>query len=426
MNITRATHPLKGEIKVPGDKSISHRSIMFGALSKGDTQVTNFLNADDCLSTISCFRQLGINIDANPDEIVIHGKGLYGLKPSKDMLYTGNSGTTTRLISGILAAQNFETSLTGDASIEKRPMKRIITPLSLMGSKIESIKGNDCAPLKITGQPLHGISYQSPIASAQVKSAILLAGLYADGETRVTEPALSRNHTELMLKGFGADIQNKGLTAIIKPAKELYACEIKVPSDISSAAYWIAAALLVPGSELLIKNVGINETRAGILRIVKEMGGYIEYINERKAGGEAVADLYVKHSSLHGTSIFGEIIPTLIDEIPILCVLAAYAEGQTVIRDAADLHNKECDRIEAMVTNLKTLGVDATALEDGMIINGNGQMNGGIVDSYMDHRIAMSFAIGALMCKDEITIKNPDCISISYPGFFDTLHQLMK
>lgn len=426
--ISPSTSPIKGTVTVPGDKSISHRSIMFGALSKGDTHITNFLMADDCLSTIDCFRKMDVDIDVSPDEIVVHGKGLHGLKAPADTLYTGNSGTTTRLISGILAAQNFSVRLTGDASIEKRPMKRVMTPLSMMGADIKSERDNGCAPLLINGTKLHGIDYVSPVASAQVKSSILLAGLYADGKTTVTEPALSRNHTELMLKGFGADVSSEGLCATIHPAEELYACDISVPSDISSAAYFIAAALLVPGSELLIKNVGINPTRAGIIEVVKNMGGKISLENVRSSGGEETADLLVSCSrdKLKGTTIGGDIIPTLIDEIPVIAVLAAFAEGQTVIKDATELHVKECDRIDAVSTNMKKLGIDITPTDDGMIINGSGHVSGGTIESYNDHRISMSFAIAALAADSAITINNPECVSISWPDFFDMLHELSQ
>ncbi|MCR5011061.1 MAG: 3-phosphoshikimate 1-carboxyvinyltransferase [Lachnospiraceae bacterium] len=426
--ISPSTAPIKGTVNVPGDKSISHRSIMFGALSKGDTHVTNFLMADDCLSTIDCFRKMGISIDVIPELITVHGKGLHGLTVPSDTLYTGNSGTTTRLISGILAAQDFNVRLTGDASIEKRPMKRIMTPLSMMGADIKSERENGCAPLLINGTKLHGIDYVSPVASAQVKSSILLAGLYAEGTTSVTEPALSRNHTELMLRGFGADVSSEGLCATIQPADELHACDVSVPSDISSAAYFIAAALLVPGSELMIKNVGINPTRAGIVEVVKNMGGRISLENVRTSGGEETADLLVRYSRdvLKGTTISGDIIPTLIDEIPVIAVLAALADGQTVIKDAAELHVKECDRIDAVSTNMKKLGVDITPTEDGMIINGSEHISGGVIESCNDHRIAMSFAIAALAADSDITIINPECVSISWPGFFGMFEELRR
>ena len=367
--ILQRANKLQGEITVPGDKSISHRAVMFGSLAKGTTRVTHFLQGADCLSTISCFQKMGIEIENTPEEILIHGKGLYGLSAPAQVLDAGNSGTTTRLISGILAAQNFNVTLTGDASICKRPMKRIITPLSMMGAKITSKNGNDCAPLLIEGTALNGIHYDSPVASAQVKSSVLLAGLYAEGATSVTEPFLSRNHTELMLSAFGATVTSEDTTATILPHPDLHGLEINVPGDISSAAYFIAAGLIVPNSEILIKNVGINPTRDGILKVALEMGGNIEILNKRIDGGELTADLLIKSSSLHGTTIEGEIIPTLIDEIPVIAVMAAYADGTTTIKDSAELKVKESNRIDVMVRSLSAMGADVQATEDGMIIH---------------------------------------------------------
>jgi len=421
MKLFNKQTPIKGEINIPGDKSISHRSIMFGSLAKGSTKISNFLHAEDCLSTISCFRKMGIEVAIDKNEVIVHGKGLHGLSAPKDLLYTGNSGTTTRLISGILAAQKFDCRLTGDESIERRPMKRILTPLREMGANITSIRNNDCAPLEIKGSALHGIHYHSPIASAQVKSAILLAGLYADGETSVTEPALSRNHTELMLKNFGCDIDSLGKTATLKPGNELYACDIIVPSDISSAAFFIVAGLVTPNSELLIRNVGINPTRSGIIKVVQDMNGNIELLNQRLSGGEPVADILVKSSNLIATTIEGDIIPTLIDEIPALCILASLAKGTTIIKDAAELKVKESDRITAMCENLNNLGIKATPTEDGMIIEGSDHICGGKIKSYGDHRIAMSFAIASLISDSGIAIDDFECINISYPKFFETL-----
>ena len=415
----------KGEITIPGDKSISHRAVMFGALAKGTTKVTGFLKGADCLSTIACFKQLGINIEEQNNQIYIHGKGLHVLSASASSLDTGNSGTTTRLISGILAGQNFTTELNGDASIQKRPMRRIIEPLSLMGASIESIRGNDCAPLRITGKPLHGISYQSKVASAQVKSAILLAGLYADSKTSVTEPAISRNHTEIMLGSFGAKVESVGLTATVYPEPDLYACDINVPGDISSAAYFIAAGLIVPGSEILIKNVGINPTRDGIIRVAKEMGGNITLLNVNHSG-EPTADILVKHSNLHGITIGGDIIPTLIDEIPVIAIMAAYADGTTIIKDAAELKVKESNRIDVMVDNLTAMGCDITGTDDGMIINGGKELHGAVIDSHMDHRIAMSFAIASLACEGTTTIQGAECVEISYPKFYKDLKGLCE
>ena len=413
-------HRLRGEVTIPGDKSISHRAVMFGALAKGKTEISGFLRGADCLSTISCFRQLGISIEEKADKITVHGKGLHGLTAPADTLNTGNSGTTTRLISGILAGQPFPSVLNGDASIQKRPMGRIITPLSQMGASIRSINGTGCAPLAITGGPLHGISYRSPVASAQVKSAVLLAGLYADGETSVTEPALSRNHTELMLGTFGADIRSEGLTATVKPEPCLHGMEILVPGDISSAAYFIAAGCLVPDAEILIRNVGINPTRAGILQVAKEMGADITLLNE-KTDGEPVADLLVKSGSLHGVAIGGDIIPTLIDELPVIAVMAAAAKGTTVIKDAAELKVKESDRIAAMTENLSAMGCDITATEDGMIINGGNTLHGAVIDSHRDHRIAMSFAVAAMIADGKTEIKDAECVDISYPDFYRDL-----
>lgn len=416
---------MSGEVTIPGDKSISHRAVMFGSLADGLTEVTNFLQGADCLSTIDAFRKMGIEIENTPEKILIHGKGLHGLKEPSSVLDMGNSGTTTRLISGILAGQSFESTLTGDASIQKRPMRRIMEPLSMMGGNIVSVNGNDCAPLHITGAPLHGIHYHSKVASAQVKSAVLLAGLYADGETLVTEPSLSRNHTEIMLRYFGADLSSEDKTAKVCPEPHLKGQKIHVPGDISSAAYFIAAGLLVPGAEILIKNVGINPTRDGILKVAKEMGGNITLLNENY-DGEPTADLLVKHSHLHGITIEGDIIPTLIDELPVINIMAACAEGTTVIRDAAELKVKESNRIDVMVQYLSAMGCDITGTDDGMIIVGGQTLHGTEVDSHLDHRIAMSFAIASLIAEGETEIKGSDVVTISYPDFYAELARLCQ
>lgn len=418
------THSLKGEVTVPGDKSISHRAVMFGALADGTTEITNFLQGADCLSTIDCFRRLGIEIENTADIIRIHGKGLHGLKKSDTMLDVGNSGTTTRLISGILAGQPFETSLTGDASIQSRPMKRIIEPLTMMGADIKSMCGNGCAPLLISPAALHGIHYESKVASAQVKSCILLAGLYADGETSVTEPSVSRNHTELMLRGFGADITSAGNTASIRPGASLHGQKITVPGDISSAAYFIAAGLLVPGSEILIKNVGINPTRDGILRVCQAMNADLTLLNKRENSGEPVADILVRHSSLKAAVIEGDIIPTLIDELPMIAVMACFAEGTTIIRDAAELKVKESDRITVMTDNLSRMGAHITGTDDGFIIEGGYPLHGTLIDSHADHRIAMSLAVAALAADGETEISGAECVEISYPEFYQDLKKL--
>ena len=422
MEIKKLTN-LHGEITVPGDKSISHRAVMFGSLAKGTTRITLFLEVADCLSTISCFRKMGIDIENNNGEILVHGKGLRGLSSPTDILDVGNSGTTTRLISGILAGQNFVSELTGDDSIQSRPMKRIMTPLLSMGADITSIKGNNCVPLRIAGHPLKAIHYDSPVASAQVKSCVLLAGMYSDGVTSVTEPVLSRNHTEIMLNYFGAQVTSEGTTASIVPEPSLHAREITVPGDISSAAYFIAAGLLVPGSEILLKNVGINPTRDGLLRVCKDMGADITMLNVNM-DGEPTADLLVRTSSLHGTTVGGEIIPTLIDEIPMIAVMAAFAEGTTIIKDAKELKVKESDRILVMAENLSRMGADITPTDDGMIIHGGKPLHGAEIDSYLDHRVAMSFAIAGLLCDGPLSIKGGDCVKISYPEFYEDLYVL--
>jgi 3-phosphoshikimate 1-carboxyvinyltransferase len=415
---------LRGELAIPGDKSISHRAIMFGALADGLTEITNFLQGADCLSTISCFQAMGVDIENREGQVLIHGVGLHGLKAPQNMLDVGNSGTTTRLISGILAGQPFTSSLNGDASIQKRPMKRIMEPLSQMGADIRSLKNNGCAPLSIHPGKLHGISYQSPVASAQVKSCVLLAGLYADGSTSVTEPALSRNHTELMLRGFGADVTSHGTTATITPEPHLRGQKIAVPGDISSAAYWIAAALAVPNSELCLKNVGINPTRDGILRVAEAMGANLRRENIHTVSGELVCDLTVTSSELHGTVIEGELIPTLIDEIPVIAVLACFAKGETVIKDAAELKVKESNRIDTVVEGLRAMGADVTPTEDGMVIQGGNTLHGAVIDSHLDHRIAMSFAVAGLLCEEPTTIKNADSVAISYPDFYESLQKI--
>ena len=417
-------YPLRGELEIPGDKSISHRAIMFGSLAEGTTEITHFLQGADCLSTISCFQKLGIDIENRTDKILIYGKGLHGLSAPAEILDCGNSGTTTRLISGILSGQQFTSTLTGDSSIQKRPMKRIMDPLCQMGADITSVRGNNCAPLTIKGSKLKGIHYHSPIASAQVKSAILLAGLYADGETKVTEPYISRNHSEIMLSHFGASVRTDNTTAIVLPEPVLKGQKIAVPGDISSAAYFIAAGLLIPGSEILLKNVGINPTRDGILRVAKEMGGNIELLNVNTDNGEPTADLLIKFSALKGITIGGEIIPTLIDEIPIIAIMAAFARGTTVIKDAAELKVKESDRIQVMVDNLKAMGADIESTDDGMIIHGGKDLHGAIIDSHKDHRIAMSFAIASLLADGHMTILDKDCVNISFPSFYSDLNRL--
>lgn len=411
---------LEGTFPIPSDKSISHRSVMFGSLALGTTHISNFLMGDDCLSTISCFRKLGVPIQIEGDTVTVEGKGLHGLSPSEDILDCGNSGTTVRLISGILSGQAFSTTLTGDASIQKRPMKRIIKPLSEMGATLVAKEDNFC-PMTIHPHALKGICYHSPVASAQVKSSILLAGLYADGPTTVIEPAISRDHTERMLTAFGANVTREGTAVTIEPCKELYATDIVVPGDISSAAFFMVAGLITPDSDLIIQNVGINPTRRGILDVLLAMGGDITCFNEKEVCGEPVCDMRVRYSKLHATTVEGTIIPTLIDEIPAITVAALFAEGTTYIKDAAELRVKESDRIEALYTELSKMGAHITPLADGMIIEGGFPLKGATVESYHDHRIAMALAIAACNAQSPSTLLHPDCVSISFPNFYSLL-----
>lgn len=424
--IFKKTKHLKGEITVPGDKSISHRSIMLGSIASGVTEVHGFLNGADCISSMNCFRQMGVDIDYDGSIVTIHGNGLHGLKAPADTLDVGNSGTTTRLMSGILAAQNFSSRVIGDNSICRRPMKRIITPLAMMGADITSERGNDCAPLIINGRKLKGIHYDSPVASAQVKSCVLLAGLYADGETSVTEPYVSRNHTELMLNAFGGSCTTLGTTATVTSDPVLTGQKIVVPGDISSAAYFLVAGLIAENSEITIKNVGINPTRDGIIDVIKMMGGDITFANVNADSGEPTADITVKTSSLKGCVIAGDIIPKLIDEIPVIAILACFAEGETVIKDAAELKVKESNRIDVMVNNLSAMGADITGTDDGMIIRGGKPLHSAVIHSKKDHRIAMSFAVAAMCAEGETEILDANCVNISYPDFYRDLENLQK
>ena len=418
------TNPLHGELMIPGDKSISHRSVMFASLAKGTSHIKGFLPGADCLSTIHCFRQMGIEIYQEESMVTVTGQGMRGLKKPKSILDCGNSGTTTRLISGILAGQNFTSTLTGDESIQKRPMKRIILPLTQMGASIASLRDNGCAPLQITGRPLHGITYHSPVASAQVKSAILLAGLYAEGETSVIEPSVSRNHTEIMLKAFGANVSCHDTTASVHHTDELFASNIEVPGDISSAAYFIVAALMIPNSDIILHNVGINPTRDGLLRAIEMMGGKIEILSIKNEDTEAIADLHIKSQNLHGATFGGDIIPTMIDEIPALAALACFAEGETIIKDAEELKVKESNRIKVMVEELSKMGAQIEETEDGMIIHGKHSLHSAQIDSHKDHRIAMTFSILSRAIGQDLPIIDKDCVKISYPNFYEHLHSL--
>lgn len=409
-----------GQIKVPGDKSISHRAVMLGSLANGVTEISGFLKGADCLSTIDCFRKMGIDIDINGENVTVHGNGLRGLKKPDEMLYTGNSGTTTRLLCGILAGQNFDTSITGDASIQKRPMGRVVKPLSMMGAKIE----NEYCPLYITGTKLHGIDYKMPVASAQVKTAIILAGLYADGETVIHEIEKSRDHTELMLSAMGADLTVDNLDITVKPTNDLTAFNVDVPGDISSAAFFLVLGAIMPNSQITVINVGINPTRTGIIDVLKDMGADITLENVHTSAGETVADITVRSSSLKGTTVGGDIIPRLIDELPIIAVAAVFANGQTVIKDAQELKVKETNRIRAVVDEFNKCGIDITETDDGMIINGGKSIHGADFKTYGDHRMAMSLTVLAQLADGESTLDDSDCACVSYPTFFDDFYKL--
>ena len=433
--LNQRTSPLRGEITVPGDKSISHRAVMLGSIASGNTEITGFLPGADCLSTVDCFRRLGVQIDvrAGDGRATVHGKGMRALSPASDpvSLYTGNSGTTTRIISGILAPQSFTSVISGDESISARPMRRIIDPLTRMGASIVSERGNGCAPLRITGRKLHGITYHSSVASAQVKSSILCAGLYAEGVTEVIEPSLSRDHTERMLRAFGGVVDSfedsDGWHARTVQCGDLCGRKVSVPGDISSAAYFIAAATLIPGSEILIRNVGINPTRAGLIDAALQMGASITMLNIRN-DAEPSADLLVRYAPLHGITIGGSLIPALIDEIPVLAVLAAAADGTTCIRDAGELRVKETDRINTISENLSAMGGTVFPQSDGLVIEGSGAGNlplkGALIRTGGDHRIAMAFSAAALCAEGSTVIDDDRCVDVSYPDFYRDLFSL--
>lgn len=421
--IKKNTGGLCGSVIIPPDKSISHRAIMLSSLATGRSVIKNFSKGEDPHSTLKIFKNLGTNISYKDEKtLIIDSNG--ELASPGAALDCGNSGTTMRLVSGILSGQKFESKLIGDASLSKRPMKRIIEPLTLMGANIKSTDGH--APLEIIGSKLHGINYTSKIASAQVKSSILLAGIGAEGETRFTEPYLSRNHTELMLKYLGADIICDGTTTQIHPS-ELAAREIEICGDISSAAYFIVAGLIVPNSDIILKNVGLNPTRCGILEVAAAMGGNVEILDKKEVSGELVGDMRIRFSQLKAMSIKGELIPRLIDELPVIAVLATQAAGQTIINDAQDLRNKESDRIKVTVTELKKMGADIEELADGFVITGKKVLKGGcLTDSYNDHRLGMSLYVAGLICQKEIAVNGFEWAGISFPEFenlFETLNR---
>ncbi|MFZ5942805.1 MAG: 3-phosphoshikimate 1-carboxyvinyltransferase [Bacillota bacterium] len=417
---------LQGEITVPGDKSISHRAIMLGAIAEGATEVTGFLMGEDCLSTVRCFRQLGINIHVDEEKVIIEGKGLDGLQEAEDILDVGNSGTTIRLISGILAGQDFTTFLTGDQSIRKRPMGRVANPLREMGALILGRQQGNLAPLAIRGGNLRQIKYNTPVASAQIKSAIMLAGLYARGTTEITEPARSRNHTELMLKSFGADVLEEDNTVSIQGGPRLIGQKITVPGDISSAAFFLTAGAIVPHSSLLIKNVGLNPTRTGIIDVLQAMGADLQIVNPIEKNGEIMGDIKIQHSSLKGIKIGGEIIPRLIDEIPVLAVAAVKASGVTEIRDAEELKVKESNRLAAIAKELNKMGARIEELPDGLRIYGGSRLVGSVCSSYNDHRIAMSLAVAGLCAEGQSIIEGADSIDVSFPGFKELLDSISQ
>ena len=417
---------VSGEIVVPGDKSISHRSIMLGAIANGVTTVRGFLRGEDNLSTMHAFRAMGVAINDDGETIRITGRGLHGLEEPGDVLDCGNSGTTIRLITGLLSGQSFFSVVTGDQYLRKRPMKRVVEPLSRMGARIAGRSGGTLAPLAISGGSLKGIDYQSPVSSAQIKSSLMLAGLYADGETTVSEPSLSRDHSERMFQLFGASLVRHDNGVTVRGGVELIAQEVTVPGDISSAAFFIVAALITPNSELLIKNVGVNPSRTGVIDILQAMGGNIQLLDLRDVSGEPVADILVRSSSLKGITISGSVVPRAIDEFPAICVAAARAEGVTIIRDAKELRVKETDRITAMAGNLRKLGIAVTESEDGMDITGSEQLAGCTVDSFGDHRIAMSMSVAALVASSAITVTDVSCVATSFPSFFPLLEKVAQ
>ena len=416
--------PLHGDIAVPGDKSIAHRAVIFGSIAQGCTRIFNLSGGEDNSRTVRAFRQLGVQIGRDGDAFCVDGKGFAGLRQATEAIDCGNSGTTIRLMSGLLAGLPFHSELDGDASIRQRPMQRVIDPLTLMGAKIRSKSGNGLAPLEIDGGGLHGMHYRMPIASAQVKSAILLAALQADGETRIEEPQRSRDHTEVMIRGFGGAVGVDGARISLEGGQLLRGQDLRIPGDISSAAFFLVAAALIPGSDVTVHNVGCNPTRDGIVEVLRAMGAAIEFFNERTEAGERVVDIRVVGGPLRGVDVGPELVARTIDEYPILAIAGAVAEGVTRFADVKELRVKESDRIAAMAEGLRNLGVKVEDSEDSMTIYGGQKLNGGAVRSFADHRVAMSFAIAGLVSRDGVEIDDPRCASISFPTFFDLLEQI--
>ncbi|MCM3097397.1 3-phosphoshikimate 1-carboxyvinyltransferase [Priestia megaterium] len=417
---------LQGEISIPGDKSISHRAVMFGAMAEGKTTINHFLAGEDCLSTISCFEKMGVSIKREDEYVEVEGKDIEGLSEPASILDVGNSGTTTRLMLGILAGVPFHTSLIGDESIAKRPMSRVTVPLRSMGAKIDGREHGQYTPLSTRGGALKAIHYHSPVASAQVKSAILLAGLHAEGTTKVTEPFTSRDHTERMLRAFGVDVEVDGTTVSIEGGQSLRGTDVYVPGDISSAAFFLVAGAIVPNSRIVLKNVGLNPTRTGIIDVLQQMGARLTISNERIQNGEPIGDLTIETSQLKGIEIGGDVIPRLIDEIPVIALLATQANGKTVIKDAEELKVKETNRIDTVATELSKLGASVTPTADGLIIEGKAALKSGEVDSYGDHRIGMMLAVAAAIATGEVTLMRSEAIHVSYPTFFEDLDKLSE
>lgn len=417
---------MSGSLSVPGDKSISHRAIIFGALSHGRTTISHFLDGEDCLRTIDAFQSMGVRIQIKKQQVVIDSEGASGLMEPTQPINLGNSGTTARLLLGVLAGLPFHVTLFGDTSLSKRPMDRVVQPLRQMGAKIDGRENGKYLPISIRGNKLQSIAFIPPVKSAQVKSGVLLAGLFGNGDTTVIEKTPTRDHTENMLQAFGGTILKKDQEITVPANQSLTGTVIEVPGDISSAAFFLVAAVLVPGSKLTVKDVGLNQTRTGLIDVLKQMGASIDIVEERFIGGEIIGSITVEHSQLTGIEIGGDLIPRMIDEIPIVALLATQAKGTTIIREAEELRYKESDRIQTVVDTLKRLGASITATEDGMIIDGGSTLTGGVADSCGDHRIGMMIAIASLIANKETTLMNPACINISYPSFFDDLTRLTQ
>lgn len=422
--LTPQSAPFVGELEVPGDKSISHRAVIFGSLAEGTTRIDHFLDGEDCLRTVDAFRSLGVDIELDGESLIITSQGVENFQEPKKPLYFGNSGTTARLLIGLLAGLPFFTTVYGDPSLTERPMDRVTQPLEKMQAEIYGRKGGQYLPLAIKGKQLQGIEYTLPVKSAQVKSALLLAGLFADGKTVITEKIKTRNHTETMLEAFGADLDIDGNTIRLSGKQTLVATDVYVPGDISSAAFFLVGAAAKPNSRLVLKRVGLNPTRTGILDILEQMGASIDILDKQQIGGEVFGDILINGTSLKGTEISGEIVPRLIDEIPIIALAATQAEGKTVVKDAQELRVKETDRIHAVVDVLSTLGADISETEDGMIIEGKRPLTGGEISAYGDHRIAMMGVVASFFAKDDVVIDDVSSIAISYPRFFDDLHSI--